>query len=107
MRIIRQNERQAFLDHLAARSVALDADLMRAVGAIVEDVRAHGDKALISYTALFDKIELTQTELRISEEQLSSFAEGVDERVVVALREAIRNVRAFHERQVEESWRLV
>ncbi|HEX7333546.1 MAG TPA: histidinol dehydrogenase [Pyrinomonadaceae bacterium] len=104
MRIIRKTEQQEFLDRLAARSVALDADLMRAVGAIIEDVRARGDRALISYTALFDHVELTQPELRITEDQLRRFAEGVDERVVVALREAIRNVRAFHERQVEESW---
>ena len=104
MRIIRKAERQAFLDHLAARSVALDADLMKAVGAIIDDVRAHGDKALISYTALFDKIELKQSELRISADQLRRFAEGADERVIAALREAICNVRAFHERQVEASW---
>ena len=106
LRIIRQAERQGFLDHLAARSVALDADLMKTVASIIDDVRAHGDQALISYTALFDKIELTQSELRISADQLRRFAEGVDERVVVALREAIRNVRAFHERQVEESWTI-
>src|SRR5215216_1655876 len=106
MRIIRQSERQAFLDHLAARSVALDADLMKLVASIIDDVRARGDQALIDYTARFDKVELKPSELRISEEQLRRFATGVDERVVVALREAIRNVRAFHERQVEESWTI-
>ena len=106
MRIIRQDERQEFLRRLAARAVALDADLMRLVGAIIDDVRARGDKALIDYTARFDKVELQPSELRISAEQLRHFAVGVDERVVVALREAIRNVRVFHERQVEESWTI-
>src|SRR5215216_6695807 len=104
MRIIRQSERQAFLDHLAARSIALDAELMKLVASIIEDVRARGDEALIDYTARFDKVELKPSELRISEAQLRRFAVGVDERVVVALREAIRNVRTFHERQVEKSW---
>lgn len=104
MRIIRQTERQAFLDHLAARSVALDADLMKLVASIIDDVRARGDEALIDYTARFDKVELK--ELRISEEQLRRCAQGVDERVIVALREAIHNVRAFHQRQVEESWTI-
>src|SRR5215216_2229940 len=104
MRIIRQTERQAFLDHLAARSVALDADLMRLVASIIDGVRARGDEALIDYTARFDKVELK--ELRISEQQLRRCARGVDERVVVALREAIRNVRVFHQRQVEESWTI-
>ena len=92
------------VERLAARSVALDAELMSVVGAIVDDVRARGDEALIEYTARFDKVELKQ--LRIDEEELRRSAAGVDERVRRALREAIENVREFHKRQVEESWTI-
>ena len=109
MRIIRQNERQVlrdFMQHLAARSVAIDAELLKLVGSIVEDVRMRGDRALIDYAARFDGVDLTTAELRIGENQLRSFAEGADVRVVEALREAIRNVRVFHERQVEKSWTI-
>ena len=105
MRIIRQFEQEKLaelLDHLAVRSVALDAELMKSVTEIVDDVRARGDRALIEYAARFDKVELS--ELRIDADQLRRFAGKVDERVVRALREAIRNVRAFHKRQLEESW---
>jgi histidinol dehydrogenase len=102
MKIVRQHECEALLAHLAARSVALDAELMKLVASIVDDVRVRGDRALIEYAARFDKVRLE--ELRISVEQLRSYAARIDERVVKALREAIRNVRAFHERQVEESW---
>lgn len=94
------------VQRLAARSVALDAELMSIVSAIIDDVRARGDKALIDYTARFDKVELKQSQLRISEDELKRCAVGVDERVRRALREAIENVRAFHERQVEESWTI-
>jgi len=104
MRIIRQTERQEFLERLTARSVVLDADLMKLVGSIIDDVRARGDQALIDYTSRFDKVALKQSELRITEDQLHRFASSADERVMVALREAIRNVRAFHELQVEDSW---
>jgi histidinol dehydrogenase len=102
MRIISQAECQTLLDHLAARSVALDAELMKVVSTIIDDVRARGDRALLDYAARFDKVQLE--ELRISVEQLRRYAASVDERVAQALREAIRNVRAFHERQLEESW---
>jgi len=107
MGIIRQFEQEQvkeLLDHLAARSVVLDAELMKLVAEIIDDVRARGDRALIEYAARFDEVELT--ELRIDADQLRRFAERVDERVVQALREAIRNVRAFHERQREESWSI-
>ena len=104
MKIIRHDEREMLLAHLAARSVALDAELMKLVASIIDDVRARGDRALIEYTAHFDNVRLE--ELRMSVEQLRRYAASVDERVVNALREAIRNVRAFHERQVEESWTI-
>ena len=81
------------VERLAARSVALDAGLMSVVGAIVDDVRARGDEALIEYTARFDGVEIR--ELRISEEELRRCAAGVDERV----RRALRGLwRGFHQR---------
>ena len=92
--------------HLAARSVAIDAELLKLVTAIVDDVRARGDRAIVEYTARFDKIDLRQSELRIGEDELRRVAANTEERVLRALREAITNVREFHERQVEESWTI-
>ncbi|MEN3328227.1 MAG: histidinol dehydrogenase [Acidobacteriota bacterium] len=100
--MIRRINKTELVERLAVRSVALDAELMSVVGAIVDDVRARGDEALIDYTARFDKVELKQ--IRVEEGVLRGCAAGVDERVRHALREAIENVREFHERQVEESW---
>lgn len=109
MKFLRPADREALrslLEHLAARSVALDAELIKVVTSIVDDVRARGDQALIDYTARFDKVDLKPSELRIAQNELHRYAAGADERVVLALREAIRNVRTFHERQVEESWTI-
>jgi len=92
------------VQRLAARSVALDAELMRVVASIIDDVRARKDEALFDYTQQFDNVELKQ--LRVGEDELRRCAVGVDENVRRALREAIENVRAFHERQVEESWTI-
>ena len=109
IRTFRNTDRLALeecLAKLAARSVALDADLMTLVSTIIEDVRTRGDEALIDYTARFDNVDLKASELRIDEAELRRSAEGVDKRVLAALREAIANVRAFHERQVEDSWTI-
>jgi len=109
MGIIRQFELGtvgSLLVHLSERSVALDVELMKLVGSIIDDVRERGDWALIDYAAHFDKVRLERSELRIKAEQLQRYAASVDERVVQALREAIRNVRVFHERQREESWTI-
>jgi histidinol dehydrogenase len=102
--MISRINKMELLDRLAQRSVALDAELMRVVQSIIDDVRARGDEALIDYTKRLDRIEIK--ELRISEEELRRCAAGADERVQRALREAIENVREFHKRQVEESWTI-
>ncbi|HET6975442.1 MAG TPA: histidinol dehydrogenase [Pyrinomonadaceae bacterium] len=100
----KRSELQPWLDHLAARSVALDAELMKLVASIIDDVRARGDEALIEYSDRFDHVELKPSELRIGRDELERYAEGGDDAVRDALREAIANVRAFHKRQVEQSW---
>ena len=79
IRIIRQTDRQAleeWLAHLAARSVALDAELMKLVASIIDDVRARGDQALIDYAARFDGVDLKTSELRISEDAAASLCCG-------------------------------
>lgn len=106
IRIVRQTEIEALLSRLAARSVALDSELLKQVGVIIDDVRLRGDEALIEYTRRFDGIELRADELRVSEAALRESAAKVNKDVLAALRLAIKNVTAFHERQREESWEI-
>ncbi|HEX8632881.1 MAG TPA: histidinol dehydrogenase [Pyrinomonadaceae bacterium] len=107
--VIRGEERErraAKLARVAGRSVALDGELMRAVAAVIEDVRTRGDEAVIEYTERFDGVRLERGELRIGERQLRASAARADGSVREALREAIKRVRAFHERERVESWEL-
>lgn len=104
IRIVRASEIDELLSRLAARSVAFDSDLLAQVQAIIDDVHRRGDAALIDYTRRFDGVELQPSELRISAETLRRSAAKVDKEVMPALRVAIENVRAFHERQLEQSW---
>jgi histidinol dehydrogenase len=106
IRILRQGEVGELMSRLAARLVALDAELLKQVGEIVDDVRVRGDEALIEYTRRFDGVELQASEIRVSQEALRRSAAKADQEVVAALRVAIQNVRAFHERQVEQSWEI-
>lgn len=102
IRIIGRNKVVEFLARLVGRMIVRNTALLQQCSAIIDDVRERGDEALIEYTRRFDGVELS--ELRITEETLRRSAENVDSKVVEALRLAIKNVRAFHERQVEQSW---
>ena len=102
IRILRHTEAGELLSRLAARSVAFDAELLAQVSDIINNVRQRGDAALVDYTRRFDGVELEG--LRVSEATLRNSAAQVDEEVLAALRLAIENVKAFHERQLEASW---
>ncbi len=96
----------AKLAHIKARSVASNAELISSVGALIEDVRRRGDAALIAYTARFDGVMLTPSELRVDEATLRASAARVDAPVLAALRMAIKNVRAFHEQERRAAWEI-
>jgi histidinol dehydrogenase len=107
--IIRSEEKERLATRLQAirdRNVALDDACVGEVTAIIHAVRTRGDAALIDYTARFDGIQLQSSELRVPEETLRRSAQRVDSFVLESLREAIQNVRAFHEHQKEESWEI-
>ena len=96
----------ANLERIRERNVALDSDLMSQVGSIIDDVRRRGDAALIDYARRFDGSAMQVSELRIDEEELRLLAAGVDASVLEALREAISNVRRFHEQERQHSWEI-
>jgi histidinol dehydrogenase len=107
--IIRSQEKERLAARMRAirdRNVAFDDAHVSEVAAIIRDVRTRGDAALIDYTARFDGVQLRASELRVPEDTLRRSALRVDSFVLESLREAIRNVRIFHEHQREESWEI-
>jgi len=107
--IIGSHEKERLADKLQVirdRNVALDDALVSEVAAIIGDVRKRGDAALVDYAARFDGVQMQASDLRVPEEILHQSALGIDPYVLESLREAIHNVRVFHEHQKEESWEI-
>jgi histidinol dehydrogenase len=92
------------LERIRGRNVAFDADLLSEVSAILQEVSARGDAALIDYAARFDGCVLQRAELHVDEDVLRRSAARVEPRVLEAIRESIRRVRAFHELERRQSW---
>ena len=88
----------------AKREAAADVD--DTVAAIIADVRARGDAALIELTAKFDRVQLTAGQLRLSVEEIDAQAARVPPQERAALELAAGRIRAYHERQIpgDESW---
>jgi histidinol dehydrogenase len=82
----------------------VDNDVDKRVGAILRDVRERGDAAVCDYTRRFDEFNLTPELMRVPEQDINRYAGDADDELVDILRKASKNVRDFHEQQIEESW---
>ncbi len=76
----------------------VDAD----VAAILRNVRARGDDALIALTARFDGLELTPETLRVSAAEVDAACATVDAEDRAALALAAARIEAYHARQLPE-----
>ncbi|MWD26359.1 histidinol dehydrogenase [Aquicoccus sp. SCR17] len=92
---------QKFAELLGAkREEAQDVD--DTVAAIIADVRARGDAALVELTAKFDRMALGAEQLRFSETEIAAEIEKVGEEDRAALELAAQRIRAYHVRQMPE-----
>ena len=79
-------------------------EVAESVAKIIETVRKEGDSALLRFTKQFDKVELNQNQLVVSEEEINSAYNLVDPQVLESLRLARDRIEAFHQRQRADSW---
>jgi len=82
-----------------------DDDVDAAVAAIIADVRARGDAALIEYTTRFDRLTLTPETLAFSAAEIDAAIATVPPAERAALELAAKRIRAYHERQTPEDAR--
>ena len=92
---IREANKKLFGGDLSA------AELVRR---IVRDVRNDGDKAIVHYTKLIDRVEFEPQDFLVSEAEFKAAEAGADPAVVESLNKAADNVRRYHQEQKPNSW---
>ena len=80
------------------REVSEDVD--RAVHAIIADVRARGDAALIDFSKKFDRIDLTPSTLAVSAADVDAAVANADPEIIKALELARDRIHSHHARQM-------
>lgn len=80
-------------------------DVDDTVAAIIADVRARGDAALLDYTAKFDRMEITADKIAVSRDEVDAEIAKVPEAERQALETAADRIRAYHARQMPEDQR--
>jgi histidinol dehydrogenase len=81
-------------------------DVDQAVAAIIADVRARGDAAVIDLTAKYDRLSLTAATLAFTPEEIEAECAKVSPEDRAALELAAQRIRAYHVRQMPQdaSW---
>ncbi len=74
------------------------------VAEILNAVQRRGDRALLRYTKLFDRVDLTPSTMEVSRDEIKAAMAGVSAKDLQTLRFAAKRIAAFHRRQVEKSW---
>ena len=78
------------------------ANVAGIVADIIENVKANKDKALKEYTLKFDKAKLD--DLAVSDEEINEAFASLEPEFIRVLNEAAENIRAFHSRQLRNSF---
>jgi histidinol dehydrogenase len=75
-----------------------------AVSRIIENIRKNGDAALIRYTHQFDSTAVTASSIQVSPQEIEAAVKNVDPAFLKALNRAARQIKTFHQKQLQKSW---
>lgn len=106
MRILKVNEDsiENILSDLLKRSPNNYDGYQETVDEIIANVKADGDQAVFDYTKRFDGAKITKENILVTEEEIKEAYDQVDDQLIEVIRKAIKNIREFHEKQVQNSW---
>jgi histidinol dehydrogenase len=103
--IIRSDDKKAVSRLFSSRSANL-TDAERVARRIIDDVRRHGDRALIRYSRRFDGVDLRKSGMKVTRDELERVSRDIPPSLAEALSAAAKNIRAVARRQLPRSWEV-
>lgn len=99
---------EAQLDQLLAWETVSNESVNTTVKEILKSVREQGDAALLDYTAKFDRLSIADaSQLEIPQTELQAALQRIPADQRSGLELSAQRVKAYHERQISESWSYV
>ncbi len=92
------------LEKLLKRSPTNYDSYEKDVKAIINNVKENGDKALFNYTLQFDKANINADNIVVTTEELEEAYKEVDPKLIEVIRKSLAKIKAFHEKQLQNSW---
>lgn len=106
MRIVQltEKEKDNILENLLKRSPNQYGTFEDTVNEILENVKTKGDQALFDYTEKFDGVSITTDDFKVTKEEIEEAYSQVDEKLIGIIRRSLKNIKEYHEKQVQYSW---
>lgn len=92
------------LENMLKRSPSQYGDYEKRVKDILQNVQTRGDEAVFEYTKAFDQVELNESSVRVTPEEIQEACRLVDQNLLAVIRKALINIRSYHEKQKRNSW---
>lgn len=99
-----QKTKEDLLDKLLKRSPGSYGEYEDRVRAILKDVKTEKDKALFEYTKRFDKASVSAGNILVTKEEIDEAYALVEEDLIRVMRKALKNIKSYHEKQMQYSW---
>lgn len=99
------NESQkGILDSLLKRSPNNYGQYESVVADIIANVREKGDTAVFDYTKQFDKWDIREDNIRVTDAEMQEAFEQVEDAFVSVMKKSAANIEDFHNKQLRNSW---
>ena len=93
------------LDAVLKRGESDTSEAEEDVKAIIDDIRKHGDKALLKYTERFDKVRFANMrDALCTRQEIERALKNIPKRDSDIIKLAAKRIRAFHKKQLPKSW---
>jgi histidinol dehydrogenase len=106
MKIARHTEPDfsAKLRELSANASLFDAEIERRTRAILDEVAARGDAAVLAFTEKFDGAKLAAEQLAVTQAELFNASLHADASLRAAVAEAEKNIAGFARKSLRKGW---
>jgi histidinol dehydrogenase len=107
IRVVKTSEPvfKALMARILQRRGSREGKVEKGVGEILRAVQKTGDRAVVRYTKLFDRVRLTRSAMEVKPSEIERAMKKVPAKDLLTLRLAARRIAAFHRRQLQKSWR--
>ena len=99
-----EETKKGLLENLLKRSPNHYGKYEGIVADIIGRIRGEGDAALFSYTREFDHCEINAGNIKVTKEEIREAYDAMEPEFVEVMKKAAANIRAYHEKQVRNSW---